>query len=112
MDEHSKRKLPTGEALRKQVWSGNKDAKACTHRDQIQEIVPATDGCEECLAMGDTWIHLRLCLTCGHVGCCNDSKNKHASKHFQSAGHPLVKPMEEGEDWLWCYSDEVMLTSY
>lgn len=109
MDTQPKRKMPTGEALRKQVWSGRKDAEDCTHRDQIQAVDPSSDGCEACLAMNDRWIHLRLCLTCGHVGCCNDSKNKHASKHFQSTGHPLVKPMEEGEDWLWCYADEVMI---
>ena len=59
--------------------------------------------------MGDTWIHLRVCLTCGHVGCCNDSKNKHASKHYHETGHPIVKPLEAGEDWLWCYADEVTL---
>jgi uncharacterized UBP type Zn finger protein len=109
MNNQFGRKLPTGEALRKQVWSRGKDAKACTHRDQIQDIVPGADGCEECLAMGDTWIHLRLCMTCGHVGCCNDSKNKHASKHYLATDHPLVKPLEEGEDWLWCFADEVVL---
>lgn len=109
MNKQSGRKLPTGEALRRQVWSGGKDSKECSHRDQIQDVAPRTDGCEECLAMGDTWVHLRLCLTCGHVGCCNDSKNKHASKHYQATGHPLVKLLEENGEWLWCYADEVML---
>ncbi len=110
MNKQTGRKLPIGEALRKQVWSRGRDAQDCTHRDQIQDAVPGSDGCEECLAMGDTWVHLRLCLTCGHVGCCNDSKNKHAYKHYQATGHPLVKPLGESEEWVWCYADEVMLT--
>jgi uncharacterized UBP type Zn finger protein len=63
-------------------------------------------GCEECLAMGDTWVHLRTCLQCGHVGCCDDSKNKHATRHFKSTGHPVVQSAEAGEDWRWCYVDE------
>ena len=110
MNKPNGRKLPTGEALRKQVWSQGRDAKGCTHRDQIRDVVPDSDGCEECLAMNDTWIHLRLCLTCGHVACCNDSKNKHAYKHYQATGHPLVKPFGESEEWVWCYADEVMVT--
>ena len=109
MDKSTGRKLPTGEALRNQVWSGGRAAKDCTHRDQIRDVTPNSDGCEECLAMGDTWIHLRLCLTCGHVGCCNDSKNKHAFKHYHATHHPLVKSMEAGEDWIWCFADEVMV---
>jgi hypothetical protein len=100
--QHSGRKLPTGEALRKQIWGRGREEADCTHRNQIREVVPRSKGCEECLAMGDRWVHLRVCLTC-------DSKNKHAMKHFQSTGHPLVKPMEEGEEWLWCFADEVML---
>lgn len=109
MNTPSGRKIPTGEALRKQIWSRGREAKECTHRDQIREVVPASEGCEECLATGDTWVHLRLCMTCGHVGCCNDSKNKHASKHYQAMDHPIVKPLDTGEDWLWCFADEVML---
>jgi uncharacterized UBP type Zn finger protein len=109
MKEQSGRKLPTGEAFRKQVWSLGREAKECTHGDQVRDVIPSSEGCEECLAMGDRWIHLRLCMLCGHVGCCNDSKNKHASKHYQATGHPIAKPLEEGEEWLWCYADEVML---
>jgi uncharacterized UBP type Zn finger protein len=109
MKEQSGRKLPTGEVFRKQVWSRGKEAKDCNHGDQIRDVIPSSDGCEECLATGDSWIHLRLCMTCGHVGCCNDSKNRHASKHFQATGHPIVKPLEQGEEWLWCFADEVML---
>ena len=79
----------------------------CTHTDQIREVAPKSRGCEECLAMGDTWVHLRLCLTCGHVGCCDSSKNRHATKHFRGVGHPIVQSMEPGESWRWCYADEI-----
>ena len=82
---------------------------ACTHVDEAGAVTPSADGCEECLKMGDTWVHLRICMTCGHVGCCDSSKNKHASKHARETDHPLVKSFEPGEDWAWCYVDEVML---
>ncbi|MGB7925475.1 MAG: diadenylate cyclase [Pyrinomonadaceae bacterium] len=78
----------------------------CAHFDEIREVVPQTDGCEECLAAGDDWKHLRLCMTCGHVGCCDDSRNKHATKHFHSTNHPVIKSLEKGESWMWCYIDE------
>jgi uncharacterized UBP type Zn finger protein len=81
----------------------------CSHLDQIRDVEPNSDGCEECLKTGDSWVHLRLCLTCGHVGCCDSSKNKHATQHFHSAHHPLVQSIEPGEDWIWCYVDEVAL---
>jgi uncharacterized UBP type Zn finger protein len=81
----------------------------CSHLDQIHDVKPHTRGCEECLKMGDTWVHLRLCLTCGHVGCCDSSKNRHATKHFHADHHPLVQSIEPGEDWIWCYVDEVMM---
>ncbi|QOY87764.1 UBP-type zinc finger domain-containing protein [Paludibaculum fermentans] len=80
---------------------------ACTHLDQIKPVKPLTDGCEECLKLGDDWVHLRLCLTCGHVGCCDDSANKHATKHFHSKHHPIIQSLEPGEDWKWCYVDKV-----
>ncbi len=83
---------------------------ACTHLDQIQDVTPKTpEGCEECLELGDTWVHLRLCLTCGHVGCCDSSRNKHATKHFHAKGHPIVQSFERGEDWVWCYVDQVAM---
>ena len=82
-------------------------AETCEHMDQVQDVTPKTpEGCEECLEMGDTWVHLRLCLICGHVGCCNNSKNKHASKHFAATGHPIIRSFEPGETWMWCYEDE------
>ena len=79
----------------------------CTHVDQVTEVTPRTpQGCEECLAMGGRWVHLRLCLTCGYVGCCDSSPNRHATKHFQTAGHPIVRSFEPGESWVWCYADQ------
>jgi len=82
---------------------------SCTHRDQIREVSPSAEGCEECLAMGDSWVHLRLCRICGHVGCCDSSKNRHATRHFHATGHPIMRSFEQGEEWSWCYIDEVVL---
>jgi len=80
----------------------------CHHLDQIHDVAPRTpNGCEECLKTGDTWVHLRLCRTCGHVGCCDSSKNKHATKHFHSTRHPIMRSFERGEDWGWCYIDNM-----
>jgi hypothetical protein len=83
--------------------------RSCDHTDQIRDVEPSAQGCEECLQMGDTWVHLRECLTCGHVGCCDASPNKHATKHFHSTGHPIVWSFEPGEDWRWCYVDGVLV---
>lgn len=84
----------------------------CTHLGMIRpNIRPHTRGCEECLALGDEWVHLRMCLSCGHVGCCDDSKNKHATKHFRRVAHPLIRSIEPGEEWGWCYLDQVFLES-
>ncbi len=81
----------------------------CSHLDQIRPVVPGARGCEECLISGDTWVHLRLCLTCGHVGCCDSSKNKHATAHHQRMAHPLIKSLVPGEEWGWCYEDREYL---
>lgn len=70
---------------------------------------PRSRGCEECLKLGDTWVHLRLCRTCGHVGCCDDSKNRHATKHFHATQHPIMTSIEPGEHWSWCYIDELVM---
>jgi uncharacterized UBP type Zn finger protein len=83
--------------------------KKCSHFDQIQEVTPSAEGCEDCLAIGDTWVHLRLCLSCGHVGCCDDSKNRHARKHAHATSHPVVRSFEPGEFWMWCFEDEVLI---
>ncbi len=86
-------------------------SERCTHLDQIRPVSPNTDGCEECLKTGDEWVHLRLCLTCGHVGCCDSSKNKHATKHFHATQHAIMKSIEPGEEWGWCYVDEITFPS-
>lgn len=83
--------------------------EACPHVKEIRDVRPSGTGCKECLEKGDTWVHLRMCLICGHVGCCDSSKNKHATKHFHRTHHPIVRSMEPGEDWRWCYVDEMML---
>jgi hypothetical protein len=83
--------------------------RECTHLDQINDVKPGAEGCEECLQMGDTWVHLRECLVCGHVGCCDSSKNRHATKHFHTSEHPLVQSFQPYEDWIWCYVDEVVM---
>ena len=86
-------------------------AKNCTHTDHLRPVTPSSDGCEECLRTGDDWVHLRLCLTCGHVGCCDDSKKKHGTAHFHSTRHPVIESLEPGEGWRWCYIDQILLSS-
>lgn len=82
----------------------------CQHLGSIQHVEPSTpEGCEECLATGDRWVQLRLCMSCGHVGCCDDSKNRHARAHVGSSGHPIVRSFEPGESWLYCFVDDVIL---
>jgi uncharacterized UBP type Zn finger protein len=80
----------------------------CAHADTMRDVSPHTDGCEECLRSGDTWVHLRLCTQCGHVGCCDSSKNKHATKHFHATEHPIIRSIEPGEDWKWCFIDRIV----
>jgi hypothetical protein len=79
----------------------------CAHVDQAADVEPSADGCQDCLRTGDRWVHLRMCRACGHVGCCDSSPNRHATAHFRSTRHPLVTSYEPGEDWWWCYVDEV-----
>jgi len=81
----------------------------CQHLDQVRDVKPKTRGCEECLKSGDSWVHLRLCRICGHVGCCDSSKNKHATKHFHATRHAIMQSLEPGENWGLCYIDEVWL---
>ena len=81
----------------------------CDHMKSAGDPAPRTlQGCEECLKSGDAWVHLRLCLTCGHVGCCDSSPNKHATKHFHGTHHPVIRSFQPGEEWRWCYVHEVM----
>jgi uncharacterized UBP type Zn finger protein len=83
--------------------SGCSHAATIHHRGR-----PKTRGCEECLAMGDSWVHLRMCTECGHVGCCDSSKNRHASQHYRATKHPIIRSLEPGEAWGWCFVDELM----
>lgn len=81
----------------------------CNHLETIETVIPSATGCEDCLRAGlHNWVHLRLCMACGHVGCCDSSPGRHASKHAPAAGHPIVSSFEPGEDWYWCYVDDVM----
>ena len=79
----------------------------CLHLLNLEPVVPRTQGCEECLRLGMRWVHLRVCLTCGHVGCCDSSPGRHATRHFHTTGHPVMASMEPEEHWAWCYIDEV-----
>jgi Zn-finger in ubiquitin-hydrolases and other protein len=81
----------------------------CSHLNtvHVMELPDPVRGCEECLATGGRWVHLRMCEDCGHIGCCDSSPNRHATKHWQSTGHPVIRSAEPGEDWSWCYIDEV-----
>jgi hypothetical protein len=80
----------------------------CTHLEQILVERPETvEGCEDCLAMGGSWVHLRVCRSCGHIGCCDSSPNRHASAHARTSGHPIVTSVEPGELWSYCYVDDI-----
>ena len=81
----------------------------CHHLKSVKTQHRNSAGCEECLKLGDTWVHLRLCRTCGHVGCCDDSKNKHATQHYQAVQHPIITSIEPGENWSWCYIDQIVM---
>ena len=84
----------------------------CTHTDQVRllELPETIAGCEDCLASGDRWVHLRMCMSCGKIGCCDSSPNRHASRHAVAEGHPILRSAEPGEDWSWCVIDEVAFT--
>lgn len=82
---------------------------SCAHLSMATMVEPQSDGCAECLAIGGSWVHLRLCLACGNVGCCDASPNRHARAHFESTGHPIIRSHEPGETWAWCWIDEVTL---
>jgi uncharacterized UBP type Zn finger protein len=84
-------------------------SNSCAHLDQIRAVTPSAQGCEECLKTGDSWVQLRLCLSCGHVGCCDSSPNKHATKHYRGTTHPIIQAFKSGDPWRWCYVDQVYL---
>jgi hypothetical protein len=81
----------------------------CNHLDQVKltELPASVDGCEDCLRIGGEWVHLRICLTCGHVGCCDDSPHRHATAHEHASDHPVIRSLQPSEDWCWCYLDKV-----
>jgi len=81
----------------------------CTHANSIKTVTPSALGCEECLKIHQKWVHLRLCRTCGHVGCCDDSPGRHATKHFHATQHPIIEGYDPPEGWGWCFVDEVFL---
>lgn len=87
------------------------DHEQCTHLDSITvtELPVSVDGCEDCLRDGGEWLHLRICLQCGHVGCCDDSPHRHASRHAGQTGHPIIRSLEPGEEWSWCFADELAM---
>jgi uncharacterized UBP type Zn finger protein len=89
--------------------NGSLNTKGCEQLSQVTDLKTSADGCEDCLKIGDEWVNLRLCLTCGKVGRCDNSKNKHATKHYHDTKHPAIVSFEEGENWMWCYEDEVMI---
>lgn len=81
----------------------------CMHLSEVRDVQPRTlEGCEECLATGSRWVHLRECLTCGHIGCCDSSPNRHATRHYVGTSHPIIASFEPGEDWGWCYPDQFL----
>ena len=80
----------------------------CTHLDEVADVRPSSPGCEDCLRIGDRWVHLRMCMSCGHVGCCDSSPNRHATAHFHGTAHPIVQSYEPGEDWWYCYRDDLL----
>ena len=84
---------------------------ACTHLDHVvlRDLPESVEGCEDCLASGGGWVHLRICLECGHVGCCDSSPSRHASAHHHETGHPIMRSIEPGEDWSWCFEDELAM---
>jgi hypothetical protein len=88
---------------------GNPTSKSCEHLSEARDVQPSTSyGCEDCLREGTRWVHLRECLECGHVGCCDNSPRRHATGHHDESGHPIIRSAEPGEDWSWCYVDELM----
>ena len=82
----------------------------CTHLDRVAEVTASGEGCAECLRTGGRWVHLRVCMSCGEVGCCDSSPSRHATAHHRTVGHPIVQSYEPGEDWWWCYDDQLAFT--
>jgi len=88
-------------------WEERGEAMDCSHVDHIRDVAPTSSGCDECSKDGDVWVQLRMCMQCGHVGCCDSSKNKHAARHFRATVHPIVRSLGAGEEWGWCFVDRL-----
>ncbi len=86
-----------------------RNSKACSHTDSAHEASYTEHACPECVTRGDTWVQLRICMICGHIGCCDSSKNRHARAHYEATGHAIIKTIEAGPDWAWCYPDDIYL---
>jgi uncharacterized UBP type Zn finger protein len=84
-------------------------AQKCAHLDQVRDVTPSGKGCKECLESGERWVALRMCLTCGNVGCCDSSKGRHATQHFHDTQHAVMRSIEPRQDWRWCYVDKMYL---
>jgi predicted ester cyclase len=110
MDKPHQYPVSLPEMIVKVLFTGQVADKPCTHLDQIQVVEPDEDVCEQCVAMGDIWPALRMCLTCGFIGCCDTSKNKHAKAHFEETGHPLIRSIRLEESWIWCYEDAALFS--
>jgi uncharacterized UBP type Zn finger protein len=93
------------------IETGELDPNICSHMGEINNVTCSAPGCEDCSKTGEEWVNLRICLTCGHVGCCEDSPNQHAKKHYHSSGHPVIQSFNPGENWVYCYAEDVLLTS-
>jgi uncharacterized UBP type Zn finger protein len=89
--------------------NGEYGAAACRHENAIQDVTPSARGCEECLREGGVWLHLRICRTCGHVGCCDQSPGRHATRHFRKSAHPIIEGYDPPEGWGYCYVDDMMI---
>jgi CPA1 family monovalent cation:H+ antiporter len=89
---------------------GNATTATCAHLDEIEDVTPDSTGmCADCVREGSQWVHLRECLGCGHVACCDNSPRRHATAHWQHTHHPVIKSVEPGENWAWCYADGLFL---
>lgn len=109
MKEDKNGKVQLKVFIQEKIKNEGLDTKGCNHFSQVNDVTPSAWGCEDCLKMGDEWVNLRLCLTCGYVGCCDNSKNKHATGHFHSTKHPVIVSYQPEERWLWCYVDQTMI---
>ena len=107
MKPDSTGKVKVADMIRELISKGALELQECSHLALVQDVTPTAEGCTDCLKLGEEWVHLRLCLTCGYVGCCDNSKNRHATRHHHVTNHPMIVSFEPGETWLWCYIDQV-----